>query len=151
MKTNIPLEKWWEALPHIEKLTSEQLSDKLTSWEQTVQKTVEAGMKSPLVVGERKGEIDLQISSLFLKKTIMDLRCVWLLISQGYTSQAAAIAASLYENALVVICLAGSPERAKELQNTKYGDLPWSVTQLAKMATKKTLKIPANKMKKPGN
>jgi hypothetical protein len=90
----------------------------------------------------------MKIAASFLKRSITDFRSVWLLISLGYTSQAASVAAALYEHSLVVVALAGNPDNKKKLQKSAGGDVPWSPSELARMAInieKKEAKIVGNK------
>ncbi len=70
---------------------------------------------------------------MFLKRALTDLRVVWKLLSVGYTSQAAVVAAALFEHALAVNSLAGSKFRLEEYVNTERGDIPWGPQQLAKI------------------
>jgi hypothetical protein len=84
---------------------------------------------------------DMTVAALFLKRALSDLRAVWLLLQTGYTSQAAAVAASLWENSLASACVCGHPSRADEVLNNP-NELPWRPKQLARLhATDVTAKI----------
>src|ERR1700688_3396925 len=75
----------------------------------------------------------LRIAALFLKRALNDLRATWLLIERGYTSQAASVAASLWEHALTARSVAGNEPRAEQCCADRDGDLPWTPTALASM------------------
>ena len=76
-------------------------------------------------------------AALFLKRALNDLRGVWILTQTGYTSQAASVAAALFEHALAATCLTGSTSRVSELQANKSGDLPWGTQALSKMLARR--------------
>jgi hypothetical protein len=78
---------------------------------------------------------------MFLKRTLTDLRAVWTLLMDGYTSAAAAVAAALYEHALAVSAVAGHPDRSKEVIGSPLGDLPWSPTRLAQLLAEQESKV----------
>lgn len=79
----------------------------------------------------RHAETDMRVASLFLKRTLNDPRGTWVLLRSGYTSQAATVAASLWENSMVVACVAGHPDRAKRTTGHPEGDLPWTPKKAA--------------------
>jgi hypothetical protein len=55
-----------------------------------------------------------------------DVRSVWVMMRQGNTSQAGSIAASLFENALLIHCLAENEARAFKFSKTPSETWPWS-------------------------
>ena len=73
----------------------------------------------------------LGVVGLFLKRLLNDIRSVWILLTLGYTSEAGAIAAASFENALIIICITEEENRAKRL--LEYGGSPWSIAELCKM------------------
>lgn len=91
----------------------------------------EAGVQAPTLKGSRHGENDIILSALFLKRSLTDFRSIWLLTKTGYTSQAASIAASLFENALAITSIVSSNENVEQLMASKSGDLPWGAQLLA--------------------
>jgi hypothetical protein len=113
------------------------LKNQLSQIEQAVRDRFEAGVQVPTLANKRYGQPDILLSALFLKKALNDLRAVWILTCFGYTSQVAAIAATLYEYALAASCLAGNTECAARLRKQKSGDLPWSAQDLAKLLAKR--------------
>jgi len=122
----------WDGCLEMEKTAMRVLSAQLAPFETPVRNCYEAGVQAPTLPGKRHKAKDIQLAALFLKRTLTDLRGVWLFTHLGYTSQAASVAAALYEHALVVNYLAGSANHAMELLRNKTGDLPWSVAQLSK-------------------
>lgn len=93
----------------------------------------EAGVQAPTLTNDREIAVDMRLAALFLKRSLNDLRAVWVVTCMGYTSEAAAIAAALFEHALAVEALAGSEARARELRESSSGDLPWPPLELAKI------------------
>jgi hypothetical protein len=62
-----------------------------------------------------------------------DLRSIWLLIKSGYTSQAASIAASLFESTLVIKLVANNEHRAKKFDGRSWEEeLPWRVDEMCR-------------------
>ena len=57
--------------------------------------------------------LGLRIGGAILKRSLTDLRAVWVLISIGYTSQAASVAAELVEGALEACIATDDPRLAK--------------------------------------
>lgn len=116
----------------MEALAVKQASSDLSPLERAFKLTYECGVEAPTLASTRHNDLDIRVASLFLKRTLNDLRCTWVLLAMGYTSQSAAVAASLWENALAVACIAGHPDRAQKAAKAKGGDLPWPPMQLAK-------------------
>lgn len=125
-------EELWHASEVSELTAFNVLAEQLKSFDLPIKKVYAAGVQAPTLPGKRTQELDLMFAALFLKKALNDLRSAWLLLRVGYTSQSAAVVASLYENALTVSCLAGQEKNVRKLQNNKSGDLPWSPIKLAK-------------------
>lgn len=125
-------EELWRASEVMELSAFKVLAEQLKPFEPPIRKVYAAGVQAPTIPGKREQELDIMFSALFLKKTLNDMRSAWLLLRVGYTSQAAAVVASLYENALTVSCLAGQENNVRKLQKNKSGDLPWRPERLAK-------------------
>ena len=122
----------WNSLSHMEASAAAHLLAKLAAFEQPFRDCYEAGVQAPTLIGKRHQASDMRVAALFLKRTLNDLRSVWVLTCFGYTSQAASVAASLYENALAATCIAGTPSRASAFLKEKSGELPWTPIQLSK-------------------
>jgi hypothetical protein len=136
-KNNKGPEGLWLACDQMETAAEVALKNQLSQFEPAIRDCYEAGVQVPTLASKRYGQPDILFSALFLKKALNDLRAVWILVSTGYTSQAAAVAATLYENALAASCLAGDPICAERLQKERTGDLPWSAQDLAKLLAKR--------------
>jgi hypothetical protein len=121
----------WDALAEMESVASSQLRDKLLVFSSPFRLCYEAGVQAPTLKCKRQGEIDILLAALFLKRSLTDFRSIWLLINTGYTSQAASIAASLFENALAITSIVSSNENVEQLRSNKSGDLPWGAQLLA--------------------
>lgn len=121
----------WHANEQMERSALLMLQSELAAFDQPIANAYEAGVQAPTLSARRHSEPDMRAAALFLKRTLVDLRGTWVLISRGYSSPAAAVAASLWEHALAATVLAGSQERHKELRDTPAGDLPWSPKRLA--------------------
>lgn len=81
----------------------------------------------------------LGIASAFMKRVLSDYRGLWWPLNLGYSYQAACVAASLYENALLVDCLSDDERLCEIAMNAKGGDIPWGALKLSKMAAQKDL------------
>jgi hypothetical protein len=123
----------WLACNQMEQAAEATLKHHLSQFEPAIRDCYEAGVQVPTLTSKRCGAPDIRLAALFLKKALNDLRAVWRLTCLGYTSQAAAIAATLYENALAASCLAGNADLAAHFRKQKNGDLPWKPQALAKL------------------
>jgi hypothetical protein len=123
----------WGACEDMEATAMQVLKTQLAPFEASARTCYESGVQASTLQGKRHGASDMMFAALFLKRALNDLRSTWVLLEIGYTSQAASVAASLFENALAVPCLAGNKSNAQKLANSTSGDLPWSPQQLARL------------------
>ena len=123
----------WERLDGLEKRAKELMAVQLLPFEEAFRLSYEAGVIVPVLRANSKAIIDVRCGALFYKRVLNDLRGVHVLLHRGYTSQAAAVAASLYENALAAICLFSSQTNIDALLKSDGGEIPWSPIQMAKM------------------
>lgn len=142
------VETVWKMLGNLEQATRDQPNSILMEWEPVVRAAIEAGCLVPLIPAKNQSVPQLIAAGPFLKRALNDLRAVWLMLERGYSSQAASIAASLFENALTAAVLASSEELAAEAQKTKYAEIPWSPKQLAQLNAKRSLDIQTRNKKK---
>src|SRR2546423_13682274 len=94
----------WQRLDNLEDAAKTTLSEQLKQFEGAFRDTYEAGVIAPVLRDDAPTEADVRCAALRFKRVLNDLRSVWVLLRSGYTSQAASVAASLYENALATIC-----------------------------------------------
>lgn len=142
------VEAIWGALEGAEDATRDQVREALTEWEAVVRSAIEAGMLAPMVPATNHGDVRFVAAGPFLKRALNDLRAVWLLLERGYSSQAASVAASLYENALTAAVLASSEKLVAEARKTKYAEVPWSAKQLAQLDARRALEVQAKNGRK---
>jgi len=126
----------WHRLVFLEYSAQKALLPQLQPYDESFQDTYEAGLLAPILRKKEKNNIDPRLAALFLKRALNDLRGVWILLSKGYTSQAASIAASLYESSLATICLLQSSENIEALLADPHREIPWSITEMAKMVVR---------------
>jgi hypothetical protein len=81
----------WKACEVMEIAATNKLGTQLSAFEQPITDCYEAGVEVATIVGKRNHEQDMRIAAMFLKRTLTDLRSVWILLCSGYTSQAAAV------------------------------------------------------------
>jgi hypothetical protein len=140
-----PADGAWLRLDSLEHAASTKLSEQLRPFEGPFQDTYEAGIIAPVLRAEALKETDVRCAALHFKRVLNDLRCVWLLLRSGYTSQAASIAASLYENALGTVCLTISPRNVEAYLASDSGELPWSPMAMSKMVVEHEGHAPGTK------
>jgi hypothetical protein len=148
MKTNVqksPADGAWLRLDDLEDAASSTLSEQLRAFEGPFRDTYEAGVIAPVLRAEALVETDVRCAALHFKRVLNDLRSVWLLLRCGYTSQAASVAASLYENALGTVCLTISPQNVETYLASESGELPWSPMAMAKMVVQHEGHAPGTK------
>jgi hypothetical protein len=121
---------WWQSLSDHEYFAGKRLASLLRELDVAFGACVEAGMEVPMLVKQDQGSIRLSICALYLKRMLNDVRSVWVMIRQGNTSQAGSIAASLFENALLIQCLAENEARAVKFSNAPSDDWPWKKRQM---------------------
>src|SRR5688572_14983774 len=122
----------WSSLASAEEQAQRVVSAQLKAFEEPFQLTHDSGEIVPRLRNKNLSDVDVRISAMFLKRVLNDLRSVRVLLFSGYTSQAAAVAASLFENALASICLT-RPENIEVLRRSSSGEVPWSPMQMTKM------------------
>src|ERR1035437_3919005 len=128
-----PVDGTWERLESIEDRASTTISKQLRQFSQPFEDAYEAGVIVPTLKHNSPKVIDLRCAALLLKRTLNDLRGVWVLLGKGYTSQAASVAASLYESALASICLTQNKQNADKFLSNPSGEIPWSPMEMTKM------------------
>ncbi|OOY37353.1 hypothetical protein [Solemya velum gill symbiont] len=134
------INKAWQLLEDFEESTKNSTSFDLKEWNEIVKSTIEAGAMVSMLKAKNHGQQRILSAAPFLKRSLTDLRSVWLLIQIGYTSQAASVTASLYENALTASVLAYSDQLAQEALSTKYSEIPWGAKKLAQLSAEIDLK-----------
>lgn len=143
MNAEITAENWpdhyWNYLAQLEVNAIDKNYTDLKPWDELAEKCMNLAIKAPFLTGEETGSKSLKLAAAFLKRAMSDFRGAWLLVNWGYPCQAACVAASLYENALVVNCISGRNDLADKILTNKNGDVPWKPQQLSKMATQRDL------------
>jgi hypothetical protein len=94
-----------------------------------------------MVPSKNSGDIKLITAGPFLKCTLDDMRAMWLLVEVGYTAQAAAIAAALFENALTTAVVAESEALALQARKTKHAEIPWGAKELCQLDAKREMRL----------
>jgi hypothetical protein len=126
----------WERLVNLEAVAETTISKQLSQFEAPFRDTYEAAVIVPVLRAKGTAVIDVKCAALFLKRVLNDLRGVWVLLRKGYTSQAASVAASLYESALATICLTQSKENINAFLANPNGEIPWRPMDMAKMVVR---------------
>jgi hypothetical protein len=132
-----PIRGRWKKLEELEMSSNRSGRIQLQAFEKAAELCYDATVLAQFIPHQRRGQLDLRISGLFLKRVLTDYRCIWNLCVQGYSAQAAAVATSLLENVLAVCVIAGDRARAEELLASPKGTLPWSVRQLSELRAKR--------------
>jgi hypothetical protein len=137
-----PFEELWDLLDEAEANAPRILYDLLYDYGGALRSCCALGVELPYLPESQaiKTKLSLRVAALFLKRVLNDLRGVWLLVARGYTSQAACVAASLWENSLVVTCVAGNEERANQCVSDDDGQIPWKPQVLAKIHAETRMK-----------
>lgn len=126
----------WTRLPELEAACALSVSKSLAGWEDLIIACLEAGMLAPMITNEKQLSMRLVTAAPFLKCSLDDLRAIWILVERGYTAQAAAVAAALFENAMVAAAIAGSDDLALVARKSKHGEIPWGAKELCQLTTK---------------
>lgn len=136
-----PTDGVWERLDKIEFGTIERFGGLLADFSLVFKDAYDVGYLVPTLRPARLPVLDLSFAKLFLKRVLNDLRVVWLLLLSGYTSQAASVAASLYESALASICLTLHQKNIDKFGSTSNGQIPWNKAEMAKMVARASKKV----------
>ena len=123
----------WERLDTLESTARTRIASQMQAFDEAFRLTYESGVIVPVLRANGNAVLDVRPAALFFKRALNDLRAVHVLLLSGYTSQAASVAAALYENALATVCLTTSQSNADELLNAPNGKLPWSPMKMTKM------------------
>lgn len=133
-----PVDGTWERLDSMESGASSVIAKQLREFRLPFQEAYEAGVIAPMLKPASPPSVDLNCAALLLKRSLNDFRVVWVLLNRGYTSQAASVAASLYESALATICLTLSKQNVEAYKAHPNREIPWKPMQMAKMVVKGT-------------
>ncbi len=133
----------WERLDDLERRARDALSPALAPFRSCFQDTYEAGVIVPVLRASGQAKLDVRHAALFYKRLLNDLRAIWLLLHDGYTSQAASVGASLYENSLATACLLMAETNIAALLESDSGEIPWSPMQMTKMIVEHEGKKPS--------
>lgn len=134
MKTSHGL---WAALTPLELASSPKIAEVLRPFLRPITDCYECGVEVPTLPCRAQTTKATRVAALFMKRLLNDLRATWNILLLGYTSQAGAVAAAAFENALVVSCTAGSIDRAEQCLKSQTG-LPWSIAALCRMDASQT-------------
>lgn len=126
----------WERLNSLELKARKTLTRQLRLFEKPFEDAYEAGLIAPTLREKGKPGLDVKFGAIYFKRVLNDLRGVWTLLRNGYTSQAASVAASLYESALATICLLENDKNAEALKQHPHGEVPWGPKAMAKMVVR---------------
>lgn len=140
-----PSEGSWDGLTHLEHSATHTLAVQLEAFEAAFRDTYKAGLIVPVLRAKGRSIVDVKCAALFFKRVLNDLRGVWVLLHKGYTSQAASVAASLYECALATICLTHSKENIRAFEAEPHGKIPWKPMKMAQMVVRAEGKAPPSK------
>jgi hypothetical protein len=118
---------WWQSLSDYEHNAIKEMGGVMRDYEAAFGACMDSGVKVPVLAKTDEGSLRLPICALYLKRMLNDFRSVWVMIQRGNTAQAGSIASSLFENALLIQCLAENEERAVRFNKTPAGRCPWNV------------------------
>lgn len=135
------IESIWGQLSDLEHMSRECREPSLKPWAELVSSCIEAGALAPMVPSDKSGDLRLITAAPFLKCTLDDLRAMWLLVEIGYTTQAAAVAAVLFENALTTAVIAESEDLALHARKAKYAQIPWGAKDLCQLDAKREIRL----------
>lgn len=131
----------WSRLGRVESISSRNRLSEFSLFQKAFELSYEAGV----IVTTLKGKNDrrFKMSALYLRRALNDFRSVWLLVSSGYTSQAALSAGSLFESCRAATCLL-YPEYIAEFESKlqadgKAAELPWKPRKMAEMVARKEM------------
>lgn len=128
-----PVDGAWESLDLFEVEAQVRIAEHLKSFHEPFTLMYGVGLLVPMLRPNERAVVDLRCAGPFLKRALNDLRAVWILLNAGYSSQAAAVTASLYENAMATVCLTMSQANVDALRKSESGELPWGVMDMVKM------------------
>jgi hypothetical protein len=130
-----PVQGGWDRLDRIEHWGRRRISRQLAEFENGFRLSYEAGIIAPALGHDGKPK-KFKHAALYLRRALNDLRAVWVLLSTGYTSQAATCAGSLFESSLACSCLL-RPEKIQafeaRLTSATGNDFPWGPMEMTRM------------------
>lgn len=132
-------EDYWDFLSYMEVAAIDKNHTHLKPWDSLAKDCMAFSIQVPFLKGKEKSRYSLKIAATFLKRSMSDFRGVWLMLNWGYPYQAACVAASLYENSLIVNCISDRDDLAKIVATSKNGDIPWGAKKLSSMSAEKDI------------
>lgn len=140
--------KWWGVLDDKERSALKELKGALAPFEKIIKTVYECGTNVIFLKNQNIDKEDIRLAALFLKRCLADLRVIWNLISMGYGSQAGAIMAGTFENALLVSIVAGDAKETKRLMKIMSKGNSWSIKELCQKLSRKNVSLKKELTKK---
>lgn len=124
----------WSALTAAEIGAGVTLSSDLKSINSLYETIFNFATRLPTLTKDKEKYTDSsRISALFIKRALNDLRSVWNLLTLGYTTQAATVASSMWENSIVIEVLNIDNKKLRELKSQKKDGIPWSCKKMSQI------------------
>ncbi len=92
----------WARLDDLEAKTADVLGGELGEYSSLFEATYRVAVILPGLPARRKEDPGVRDAFALYRRCLNDLRCIWLLVSHGYTQQAGSIAAALLEHSFAV-------------------------------------------------
>lgn len=132
------VEHFWDALEAAEVTASRDAELVLGDFRAPIRSLYGCAVEMPsFAPAELKATEHFRLAGMFLKRSLNDLRAMWLLIARGYTSQAASVVAALYENAMAAAVMVLDPAFAKRLLRDPHAKPDWGARTLTEMYAKR--------------
>jgi hypothetical protein len=126
----------WNELDGLEREVREQLAPLLDRLEGAIAVLHDAPNTLAALARREPKRPHLIVAGEALQRAMDDLRALWLLLQSGYTVPASAVAADLWEHAMLATCVAGEKTFAEEftkpdpIERPEPGDLAARAVQL---------------------
>jgi hypothetical protein len=131
--------KWWGVLDEKECSAQKEIKLTLVPFEETIKTVYECGTNVIFLKNKNTNKEDIRLAALFLKRCLADLRVIWNLINMGYASQAGAIMAGTFENALLVSIVEGDAKETKKLMKIMSKGNSWPIKELCQKLSRKNV------------
>jgi len=132
----ISIDNYWEALDGIESKSEAIVLKQIVGWEDVYKNLMEASLLALNYANGEKCPEKKRLPLAFMKTVLSQFRCLWKLVSTGYSSSGACIAASIFETAKVVRVISVSDKDLEVIFKSKTMDVPWKAKKLCQKVAK---------------
>lgn len=132
----VSIDDYWKSLNDIESKAELIVAEQISGWEDVYKGLMEASLLALNYANGKECSDKKRLPLAFMKTTLSQFRCLWKLVSVGYSSSAACVAASIFETAKVVRVVSVNNDDLEMLFKSETMNVPWGAKKLCQKVAK---------------